>query len=93
MSILTIIQWLKCKHTCGSQPCTDPKLKEELLKLGQPDINGDPTEPITSDLIWNAMRNFEQRMKCLRSEGDEVAINALYASAMCKRKHTFFYCP
>ena len=36
--------------------CTDPKLKEELLKLGQPDINGDPTEPITSDLIWNATK-------------------------------------
>ena len=59
--------------------CTDPKLKEELLKLGQPVINGDPTEPITSDLIWNATRNFEQRMKCLRSDGDEVAVSNVSA--------------
>ena len=59
--------------------CTDPKLKEELLKLGQPDINGDPTEPITCDLIWNATRNFEQRMKCLRSDGDDLAVSNVSA--------------
>ena len=57
--------------------CRDEKLKEELLKLGQPDNIGDPTEPITSDSIWNATRNYEQRMKCLRSEADEVAVSTV----------------
>merc|ERR1711923_406448 len=55
--------------------CTDPKLKEELLKLGQLDINGEPTEPITCDLIWNTTRNFEQRMKCIRSDGEDIAVS------------------
>ena len=47
--------------------CIDGKLKEELLKLGQPINSGDAPEPITSEAIWHATRNYEQRQKCLRS--------------------------
>ena len=59
--------------------CNDPKLKEELLKLGQPNIDGEPAEPITCDLIWNATRNFEQRMKCLRPEGEDSGVSNVSA--------------
>ena len=55
--------------------CIDGKLKEELLKLGQPTNSGDIPEPITSEAIWHAARNYEQRQKCLTSEtGCELCI-------------------
>ena len=72
--------------------CTDPKLKEELLKLGQPDINGEPTQPITCDLIWNATRNFEQRMKCLRSDGEDSAVSNV-STPRRKCKACMYSCP
>ena len=57
--------------------CIDSKLKEELLKLGQPENSTDPAEPLTSEAIWHATRNYEQRQKCLRSETDDVAVSSV----------------
>ena len=56
--------------------CIDSKLKEELLKLGQPENSNEPAEPLTSEAIWHATRNYEQRQKCLRSETDDVAVSS-----------------
>ena len=55
--------------------CIDSKLKEELLKLGQPENSNEPAELLTSE----AARNCEQRQKCLRSETDDVAVSSVSA--------------
>ena len=65
--------------------CIDSKLKEELLKLGQPENSNEPAEPLTSEAIWHATRNYEQRQKCLRLETDNVAVSSVSAPTK-KRK-------
>ena len=65
--------------------CIDGKLKEELLKLGQPENSTEPAEPLTSEAIWHATRNYEQRQKCLRSETDDIAVSSVSgASGGCR---------
>ena len=65
--------------------CIDSKLKEELLKVGQPENSNELPEPLTSEAIWHATRNYEQRQKCLRSETDDVAVSSVSAPTK-KRK-------
>ena len=57
--------------------CTDTKLKEELLKLGQQDSE----EPLTRESIFTVTRNYEQRMTCLRSETEDVSVSAVITEA------------
>ena len=66
--------------------CIDSKLKEELLKLGQPENSNEPAEPLTSEAIWHATRNYEQRQKCLRSETDDVAVSSVSAPTKAERQ-------
>ena len=61
--------------------CVDGKLKEELLKLGQPENSNEPAEPVTSEAIWHATRNYKLRQKCLRSETDNVAVSSVSAAS------------
>ena len=64
--------------------CIDSKLKEELLKVGQPENSNELPEPLTSEAIWHATRNYEQRQKCLRSETDDVAVSSVSAPTKIK---------
>ena len=69
--------------------CLDGKLKEELLKLGQPGNSNEPAEPLTSEAIWHATRNYEQRQKCLRSETDDVAVSSVSAPTRAGKTKKF----
>merc|ERR1712015_395720 len=54
-----------------------PKVEMSSKKFGP--------EPLTSDMIWQATLNFEQRQKCLTKANEEVAISSVSAPTKPKK--------